>query len=174
MPLHGSLPRPLADSSLAPLAEVERRAHEREWFSSDLADEEDRLEAWHAVAMFGFLVTVEGLFFSLIAQGEFYVLVDVGLVLAGLLVFLLGSLVTPELGTGYGWAVLSAAGVAVLFGVYMQFNRLAESLTLSDLWSGVTTDLTGTIVRTMQLGGVVLAVFSLLVAYRVRRRIERE
>lgn len=162
--------RPYADSSVPPLAAVEQRAPEQEWFSSDFAEAEARVEHWRALALFGILVALEGLFFSLVADGSLFAIADVALVLLGVTIFLVGGLIVPEIGQGFGWAILGAAATGVVVGIFLQVTPLTSPLSLGQLWSDPSPDFTENVVRTMQLGGAVLAASASLLSFWAERQ----
>lgn len=167
--------KPMADSSVAPLADVERRAHEREWFSQDLREDEDRIRQWRAVSLFGVLLSLEGFLFTMYSGiPELYLMVDVVFVLTGVLIFMVGSLFAPAIGEGFGYAVLAAAVVAVAFGLYLQQVHLAAPLTLTGLWSGADLSLAAYLAGALQLGGATLAVLALVLSFVIERRMARD
>jgi hypothetical protein len=165
---------PIADSSIPPLAAIEERAHEREFFSSDFGEADIQVEHLRGLSLFGLLLALEGFFFSFVAETSLFNAASVGLILFGFLVFLLGSAIVPEVGQGFGWAIVAAAATAVGLGMYVQFNPMLGPLSLATLWSTGAPNFLENAVRFYQLGGAVISAVALAVSFWAARRVDVE
>lgn len=168
--------RPVSDYLVPELASIERAGPVKESEEGDLAArDEDRADHWAAFALFGALAAVEGGLFTWFADGPYWGAVGVGFVLIGLLVLLVGALIVPELGGGYGWAILGGSALAIVLGAYMGMTPLNAPAAVGSLWTGghpADESLAWTI-RVMEAGGLVAFVLGVVQSVRLTLRLGR-
>ena len=162
--------RPIADSSVEPLATLEERGRQREWFFSDFGEAEYRTEHLRAIAALGLLLSLEGFVFTFLAGTSIFRATEFGLVFFGLMVFVLGSAVAPQIGQGFGWTILGATVVPIALGIYLQVHPLAAPITLETLWTMSAPGLVEWVVRGLQLGGLLVAAIASGLSFWVARR----
>lgn len=169
--------RPVSDYLVPELAKIERTGPVKEAEEGDLAEwEEDHADHWAALALFGALAAVEGGLFTWFAAGVYWPAVGVGFVLIGVLILLVGALVVPELGGGFGWAILAGATLAIVLGAYMGLEPLPAAATVGSLWTGghpASSALAWTI-RLLEAGGLLAFVLGIVQAVRWTIRLRRE
>lgn len=162
--------RPLADSSVEPLAAIEERGHQREWFFSDFGEAEYRTEHLRAIAALGLLLALEGFFFTFVAGTITFRATEIGLVLLGFFVFVLGSAVAPQIGQGFGWTILGGTIAPMALGIYLQFHPLGAPIPLETLWTTSVPGFVEWVVRSLQLGGLLVAAIASGLSFWVARR----
>lgn len=177
MTLRASLSyHPVSDSSAVRLASVDREARGRGATGSEVTVSDRPVMFWRALALFGALLAVEGGMFTMFAAGVGWGGLTVELVTLGVAVFVIGSVIAPVFGGGYGWAVIGAASILVILGFYVHLHPLGGPSPVGSLWTGGTTahPVVSWTVRGMEAGGLILFVSGLAGSLYSTFREERE
>ncbi|MGB6500471.1 MAG: hypothetical protein WBG19_03590 [Thermoplasmata archaeon] len=123
----GNPTKPMTELAVPAMAEILRNAERINSDDTDFSWVEDAVTRWRAVALFGGLTLVEGLFLSSTAGAVGTVLgaamsLGTALMAFGGILFFAGILITPAFGGEYAWASLGAAGLALGLGFYFYQN----------------------------------------------------
>jgi len=159
--------RPLADSSVPAMEEIRSHSRRRAW-DIDLGSVEDSVTRWRALAVFGGLTSVIGVYASIVAEkgGTFQ---GLALLSLAVVVLLAGILVASASPREYVWAVLGAGGLLVALGLV--FYQTPESVDGSIDSTARTLDLTAS---ALELGGAALLVLGLARSIQLGRRSDAE
>ncbi len=165
----------MADTSIGDMVAAEAHGQPKEYVEADWGGE-DPVRRWRSVAVFGGLVAVEGGIFTMVAAGDIYEVVAVAFVLLALLIIAIGSLVVPWIGGGYGWAVVGAALIALVLGLYLGIHPVTDRAPVGSLWAGGSPAEAGVIwtLRLMEGGGLFAFVLGVVQAVRLTRKEERD
>ena len=166
MPGGGQPTRPIAETSIPEFAEIRRRSRVIDWASADFSWDEDSVTRWRALALFGGLTLLVGLFFSFASEG------GAPMVGLGFFPFVAAILVAAARGDEYVWALLGAGVLTEVIGFSSYQDGVFGTWPAARFQGMVPMDPGASIEMALLLGGIALLILGMVRSVQISNRLE--